>query len=131
YLAHKAGEIGFRGDRLDPHNLFGYLLGGTGFFSFFFFLWFLYALIRDKGLARWIRKVPHVREVRRMLLFFLFVFLLRGVFTREILYSPTFIGSMAVIYSYYQMTKRNYIKSYIRERMLGLDESEIAGKGDA
>lgn len=120
HLAIRAGSMGFQGDVLDPHNLFGYLLGGTGFFSFTFFFLFLYALTKDSSLGKRVQSVARVREVKRMLWFFLVIFLIRGLFTREILYSPTFIGSMGVFYAYYQLTKANYIKWYAGQRLFRL-----------
>jgi len=86
---------------MDTHILWGYLFGATGIFSLVAFLWFLLALGRKAA-----PPTTHLRSLRRARLLvvgFVALFIVRAMFTREILYSPTFMGGLGLIYSYYQM----------------------------
>ncbi|MBX2916330.1 MAG: O-antigen ligase family protein [Cyclobacteriaceae bacterium] len=101
HLAESAAIVGYRGKLLDPHNLYGYLLGGSGIFSFTFFFLFLFGMVRYKPIKKIATR--NTEDVRRLLIFFILIFLLRGFFTREILYSPTFISSLAILYGFYRV----------------------------
>jgi uncharacterized membrane protein YgdD (TMEM256/DUF423 family) len=91
--------------RTDPHFLFGYIFGATGIFSLFFFLLFLWKLCQRRVQSKRIAPVAHQAWV--LLVSFVALFVIRSLFTREILYSPTFIGGLGLIYGYYLMHVRN------------------------
>jgi hypothetical protein len=83
-------------DPTDSHNLVAYLLGGTGLFCFYYFFLFLFKL-QTVNL-----KTYYSKDARNLLRFFLFLFVFRSLFSREILYSPTFVAGLGVMVSYFQ-----------------------------
>lgn len=88
----------------DTHFLFGYLFGATGIFSLFFFLFFLMRVAeRKKRLG--LKKAEEDPWI--LLVGFVVLFIVRSFFTREILYSPTFVGTLGLLYGYYAMHIRN------------------------
>lgn len=79
---------GVRGAVLDTHNVFALLFGGTGFVGFGLFLFAGYMLWRR---PRGFRALPpRVKEAHYLLRCMLVLWVLRGQFTAEILYSPAF-----------------------------------------
>jgi hypothetical protein len=91
----------------DTHFLFGYIFGATGVFSLLSFLFFLKRLCKNivpKRLGS-----ESTRQARILLVSFVLLFVVRSFFTREILYSPTFIGSLGLLYGYYLMHYRNVV----------------------
>lgn len=85
----------------DTHFLIGYLFGATGIFSVLFFFLFLIRLtgeIKVRG-----NRLKLVEDPRILLSGFVMLFIVRSFFTREILYSPTFMGTMGLLYGYYLM----------------------------
>ncbi len=92
---------------MDTHILWGYLFGATGFFSLLMFVLFLLSLTKkmyrfnEPGLARYVGKT------RFLMIGFVLLFITRALFTREILYSPTFMGAMGLLFGYYLMQIRH------------------------
>lgn len=93
----------------DTHFLFGYIFGATGIFSLLFFLVFLLRLCKNMVPKR--LSSDGVRQARILLVSFVLLFVVRSFFTREILYSPTFIGGLGIMYGYYLMHYRNVVKA--------------------
>ncbi|HET9053187.1 MAG TPA: O-antigen ligase family protein [Cyclobacteriaceae bacterium] len=93
-------------DRIDTHFLFGYIFGATGIFALFFFLLFLARLVRRN---LYVKDSPIVRKAWLLLICFVVLFVVRSLFTREILYSPTFMGGMGLVFGYYLMVSRHVI----------------------
>ncbi|HLT72991.1 MAG TPA: O-antigen ligase family protein [Cyclobacteriaceae bacterium] len=103
-----------RRDDVDPHNLFGYLLGGGGVMTFVFFAWTFklfskqtirYQRIRDRLRKRGLLNGYYDRRINIWLLGFLVLFVFRSFFTRELIYSPNFMGALGLLYGmliYYQ-----------------------------
>lgn len=90
------------GGSTDTHFLIGYLIGATGIFSLFFFFFFLKRVVeRKKHIVRKVVEDPWI-----LLVGFVGLFVIRSFFTREILYSPTFVGTMGLLYGYYMMWLR-------------------------
>ena len=91
------------GGYTDTHFLIGYLFGATGMFTLFFFFFFLKRVIERKQrfAARSTIEDPWI-----LLTGFVALFVIRSFFTREILYSPTFVGTMGLLYGYYMMWLR-------------------------
>lgn len=86
---------------IDPHNIYGYLLGGCGFFTFgYFFAFFKKMLYPIKKMSLKSPKGIAYNNSRILLLGIMVLFLIRGLFTREILYSPNFMGCIGLMYSY-------------------------------
>jgi hypothetical protein len=103
-MATRLGVNRFGIFKTDTHFLFGYLFGATGIFSLFFFLLFLLQLCQKR-----IRKkeTPVARKARILVVSFVVLFFIRSFFTREILYSPTFMGGLGLVLGYYLMHVRN------------------------
>ena len=103
-----------RREEIDPHNLFGYLLGGGGVITFLFFVWVFkllasqtlrYQKIRDRLRRRGKLGGYYDRRINIWLLGFLLLFVFRSFFTRELIYSPNFMGALGLLYGmliYYQ-----------------------------
>lgn len=80
--------------KVDPHNVFGHVLGGSGVIAFLAFAWL--------GVVTWRKprlKVParspasHAMQLLRMQIV---LFVVRGMFTREILYNPSFAAGFGL-----------------------------------
>lgn len=85
----------------DSHNLWGYLFGATGILSMVAFLLFLWGLSR-KYFSEPVAAVrPYVKKIRFLLIGFVVLYIIRALFTREILYSPTFMGGLGLMLGYY------------------------------
>jgi len=94
--------------KVDTHNLYGYLMGSSGIFTFISFFVILYLVQRP---------VLHLKsEQREILLWFIFLFLIRALFTREILYSPTFFAGLALVYGGFKIEQKAKIIALIGER---------------
>lgn len=103
-MAARLGLVRYGVQKMDTHFLPGYLFGATGFFSFLLFFLFL---------ARLAGKAPPpasqdrlVRRVRLMVIFFVVLFIARSFFSREILYSPTFVCGLGVVFGYHMLAVR-------------------------
>lgn len=103
-MALRLGVNRFGIFKTDTHFLFGYIFGATGIFSLFFFLLFLWQLCKERIHKN---EPPAVRQVRILVVSFVILFVVRSFFTREILYSPTFIGGLGLVFGYYLMHVRN------------------------
>lgn len=68
----------------DPHNVVAFLLGATGFLTFFAFLYFGWTMWRQRPRA------PGKLESQALVRMLLILLLVRGMFTHEVLYSPAF-----------------------------------------
>ena len=106
-------EKSYRAKQLDTHNTFAYILGSSGLLTFMFFVAYLY---RSFYLPRLSKKYngPYAKEYRSavyMARVYLVLFLVRCQFTREILYSPTFLAGMGLVlsqwYYYFNLIRRN------------------------
>jgi hypothetical protein len=104
-LATRLGLNRFGAEQIDTHFLIGYIFGATGIFSLAFFLLFLKSLCTRR--FRWRKANRVLRQSWLMLVTFVFLFVVRSLFTREILYSPTFVGCMGLLYGYYLIYRRN------------------------
>lgn len=110
-MAVRLGVIRFRIDQMDTHFLPGYLFGSSGIFAFTLFFAFLTALF-----TRFDRKalsLPSVRQARMMVMFFVILFVVRSCFSRELLYSPTFISGLGIVFGNYLLHLR---QGYILRR---------------
>jgi hypothetical protein len=108
-MARRLGVNRFGVYKTDTHFLFGYIIGATGIFSLLAFLIFLIQLCKAR-----IRKTlasPSVKQARILLVSYVLLFVVRSFFTREILYSPTFIGGLGLVYGYYLMHCRTNVVS--------------------
>mgnify|MGYP001594995030 FL=1 len=88
-----ARRTGFDAPRIDPHNVIGHIVGGGGLTLLAMFLWLGWAIWRKprQGLAS-----PGVLTAHRTLHMLLILWLVRGMFTREILYGPAFSIAVGV-----------------------------------
>ena len=97
----------FRIEKMDTHFLPGYIIGSSGVIALVLFFTFLYQLTSKHraGASRF----DFVRQARMMVIFFVILFVARSFFSREILYSPTFMGGLGLVFSYYlfQMRRAN------------------------
>jgi hypothetical protein len=83
-----AGKVGFRGDAIDSHNVVGHVVGGAGFLAFGALVVLLGLLClppRGRRLTMNAEGIGH-GLLRSMIA----LWLLRGMFSREVLYSPAF-----------------------------------------
>jgi len=82
---------------VDSHNTFGHIMGGSGIFTTLVFLW-LGAMLwfRRKG----IRPPPEGAFAHRLLRMMLVLFVVRGMFSREILYAPSFSIGLGLCLGY-------------------------------
>jgi hypothetical protein len=76
---------------IDPHNVYGHLLGGSGMICFAAFV--------TLGVLLWqwkprdghrLAKTEPLRDARRLLRMMVVLWAIRGIFTREVLYAPAF-----------------------------------------
>lgn len=108
-MARRLGVNRFGVYRTDTHFLFGYIFGATGIFSLLAFLLFLIQLCKARIQKKWAS--PAVKQARILIISFVLLFVIRSFFTREILYSPTFIGGLGLLYGYYLMQCRAVISA--------------------
>lgn len=79
---------------IDPHNVFGHVIGGCGLLAAASFLWL--------GFVAWRRPRPGAppgspaRFASQLLQIQIVLFIVRGMFSREILYSPTFAAGFGL-----------------------------------
>ena len=93
---------------IDPHNVYGYLLGAGGVITFISFFVLLSNLRRRMPAPSRFHRfaVPYVQESHHLILGFILVFLLRAFFTRELLYSPTTMAMLGLLYANLQLHYR-------------------------
>jgi hypothetical protein len=86
-----AQELHTQSPALDPHNAFGHVIAGSGLPAILLLLTFGWSLARRPRLLR--RRHAHneqTREAHNLLRMMILLWILRGLFSREILYSPAF-----------------------------------------
>jgi hypothetical protein len=90
-LGHElAARLGVPGSSIETHNVFAHIFGGCGVICLL--------LMFYCGFLMWNRRLPRLppnrlatfREARRVMRYMLILWLLRGFFSHEILYSPAF-----------------------------------------
>jgi len=106
-MALRLGVHQFGVKKMDTHFLPGYLFGATGLISISLFTFFLFRLT-EKNLS--LNSFELVKKARQMVIFFVILFVFRSFFSREILYSPSFIGGLGVIVGYYQFQLRQAVR---------------------
>jgi hypothetical protein len=93
-------------NQVDTHFLIGYIFGATGLFTLIAFLLFLLRLTeKERLIPNYARR--DINRIRFMVMSFVILFVIRSLFSREILYSPTFIGGLGLVYGYYKMKVLN------------------------
>jgi O-antigen ligase len=75
---------------LDPHNVIAFILAGSGFPCFFAFLFLGWTLWERPKQWNVLSQISDAKDSHTLLRAMMFLWLLRGMFTREILYSPGF-----------------------------------------
>lgn len=99
-LAYKLGLNRYGVEKTDSHILWGYLFGATGIFSFVSFAFFLLSLTKKRFYDKKIQ-IQYIHRARVLAIGFVILFVVRSLFSREILYSPTFMGGLGLIFGYY------------------------------
>lgn len=82
---------------LDPHNVIAFIMAGSGFTTLFALIFVGWAIWERP--AKWkdvLSHVPDVRESHIILRTMLILWIARGMFTREILYSPSFCAGLGL-----------------------------------
>jgi hypothetical protein len=92
---------------MDTHFLPGYIIGSSGIIALILFLLFLYRLTNRYGDQP--IKDDSLRQARYMIIFFVLLFFTRSLFSREILYSPTFISGLGIVFGHYLFQTRKSI----------------------
>jgi O-antigen ligase len=91
-----ARRIRFESDVIDPHNVLALLVGGTGFLGT--------AALMALGASLWMRRStrradalsPAARSAHALLRMGILLWILRGMFSREVLYSPSFAVALGL-----------------------------------
>lgn len=92
-----AQRVGGHGGILDPHNVVAHLVGGTGlvttaaFCLFAIFLW-----KRGSGVKKDFFGNEYARLAHRYLKLLMILWIVRGLFSREILYMPVFAAGLGL-----------------------------------
>jgi O-antigen ligase len=85
----------------DSHNVYGYLIGGTGLIATAVFLYMGWTLYRNprKASVPAAKTPPDERAIaaHRLLRFMLILWVVRGAFSREILYTPGFCLGLGLV----------------------------------
>ena len=112
-MAKRLGITHYGFTKIDTHFLIGYIFGASGFFSLLCFVLFFvglphYYYVRS-DVPVFIKK--NIQKTRILLISFILLYVTRSFFTREILYSPTFMGGLGLVFSYYlfQIRRANLI----------------------
>jgi O-antigen ligase len=86
-----AYRVHFYADVVDPHNLFGLIAGGSGLIALAVFLYFIWSLIRrPRAVAPPPSGQTPGRKAHGLLRMMVLLFVMRGMFSREIIYTPGF-----------------------------------------
>jgi O-antigen ligase len=97
HLTRMLGKIEKVADEgIDCHNLFGYIIGGSGLFTFGAFCLFAYAMVRPPRRARLPSATKMMRESARILTIITLIWLLRAQFQEDVLFSPTFTSGLGL-----------------------------------
>ena len=108
-------ELGYKvkgrnGYDLDPHNVFLYLLGAYGVPATLVFFGLIYAIVRPRSALKGRPDTLMVWDYVRLLVI---LWLVRGIFTREILAAPAFIVSIGAAWGG-ALHERNAVDRFIR-----------------
>ena len=96
-LGRRVGMEYFGWSNVDPHNVFGYVVAGSGVICFAAFIYI--------GWSLWMWNPHRVKKyqlsenfvnARKLIRMLLVLYIARGLFTREILYNPGFIIAMGL-----------------------------------
>ena len=104
-IPRRIGRLAGSRDIMDAHNLYGYLMGAGGIIASLFFFRFLYKLAYPVSIKR-VSSNNKTKFAQKLIIGFLLLFLARSLFSREILYSPTFIGSLGAIFGFFMLQIR-------------------------
>lgn len=100
---------------IDPHNVLAHLIGGSGFLVFFALLYLGYILWQKPRLLRiYPREAIQLRSAHQLLRMLIILWLIRGLFSREILYNPGFafgFGFAIGFYLFHYRTLKMQLKS--------------------
>ncbi|MBX2894282.1 MAG: hypothetical protein KF763_02485 [Cyclobacteriaceae bacterium] len=99
-MAYQLGLNRLGVEKTDTHILWGYLFGATGIFSLLSFLFFLLSFTKQRFYHGLVETKP-LHRTRILVIGFVILFVVRSLFSREILYSPTFMGGLGLIFGYY------------------------------
>ncbi len=92
FTARLATSLGFRGARIESHNVVAHVMGSSGFFCLLalgfvgWAMWFPF----PKNEFRKTAPDDPIFEARKLMRMFVVLWFVRGMFTREILYNPAF-----------------------------------------
>lgn len=101
-MAFRLGVSRYGMGSIDSHILWGYLFGATGIFSLLAFLFFLKSMTMKYPIQRRNNHLSKAANNTWVLVSgFVILFFVRSLFTRETLYSPTFMGGLGLIFGYY------------------------------
>lgn len=91
---------------IDSHNVFAYVIGGSGLICFAAFLYWGWSLWRiAPGAQRTKEMTSDFRSARNLMRMMLILYVIRGMFTREILYNPGFVISIGLTIGWCIVTK--------------------------
>lgn len=94
--------------KMDSHFLPGYLFGATGIFTTVLFAAFMIRLThRRKDM---VGSYVAVKQARLLVVSFVILFVVRSLFSREILYSPTFLSGLGLVFGYYRLQISKAVK---------------------
>jgi hypothetical protein len=92
FPSHVATKLGFRGAQLESHNTLGHIMGGSGFICLLAYAGFCWSMLSPFPPSEWPRQGRHdpLYEARSLCRMIIILWVIRGMFTREILYNPAF-----------------------------------------
>lgn len=94
---------------MDTHFLPGYIIGSSGVIALIFLFVFLFRLTVPYGYQT--SNFRFLRQARLMIIFFVLLFFARSLFSREILYSPTFMCGLGIVFGHYLFQTKKSILS--------------------
>jgi O-antigen ligase len=80
----------FQSNWIDPHNVFAYIMAGSGLICFSALIYTGWALSNFKSVTWQLKKTDPFVLARSLMRMMLILWVVRGMFSREILYSPGF-----------------------------------------
>lgn len=105
-MAYRLKLTKFGVEKTDTHILWGYLFGATGIFSLTAFIFFLFSIVKNRYKTNDQVRNTFTRKARWLLIGFVILFCVRALFSREILYNPTFMCGLGLMLGYYLLTIR-------------------------
>ncbi len=113
-LAH---AVHFRMNVVDPHNVFGFIIGGSGLTTMFalaYVGWQLCSRVRQRPAAVYSDAlVQNAMYIARCLVL---VWCVRGMFSREILYNPCFCIAIGIVFSYRRIHEQRAHEEFLRSQ---------------